>query len=199
MSRVISYKTSDVSTFSFGRLHLVTQQHETPLVSFLRQTLADTGLNYREIANRSGGLITHSTVHDILVGRSKNPTTQTLKGLAKGLGIPDEIIFEAARGGTSLATASIESELLSYVRELSDVRKRDLLRMAKMFFNEQSDEGYLIFTGPNQGQFFKETTATFNGEIGGGLPQRTVNTDEDGSSTRDNSNVSQPRKRGGRS
>ena len=45
----------------------------------------------------------------------------------------------------------------------------------------------------------KETTATFNGEIGGGLPQRTVNTDEDGSSTRDNSNVSQPRKRGGRS
>lgn len=166
MSMVISYKKSDSSTFLSDKLPSMNSSTESPLVVFLRQVLVDTGLNYRQVAERSGGAITHSTVHDILAGRSKNPTTFTLKGLAKGLGVPEEIVFEAARGGPAITTASVESELLSYVKELSDVRKNDLLHFAKMFFHEQAKEGFLFFRAPERAGGYQDGIRTTTINVG---------------------------------
>ncbi len=68
------------------------------LADYVRTVIAQKGLNYREVALRSGGLITHSTVYDIINHRSSNPKTQTIKGLAKGLGVTEEELSAVARG-----------------------------------------------------------------------------------------------------
>lgn len=114
--------------------------------SYLRQVLVEKELNYREVATKSHGLITHSTVHDILTGRSKNPTTTTLKGLALGLGVPEDEVFAAARG-TDLSGRTVEEEMLPYLRALSENRQDDLLQFAKLFFEQEIARGALSGTG----------------------------------------------------
>lgn len=68
------------------------------LADYVRAVIDQKRLNYREVAARSNNLITHSTVYDIINGRSKNPTRQTLQGLAKGLGVTEEELFAVSRG-----------------------------------------------------------------------------------------------------
>jgi transcriptional regulator with XRE-family HTH domain len=55
-------------------------------------------LNYRQVAERSGGLISHTTVFDVVNLRSKDVKAKTLRGLAKGLGVSEDEIFSVARG-----------------------------------------------------------------------------------------------------
>ena len=60
----------------------------------------EKNLNYRKVAWRSRGLISHGTVYDIISGRNLNPSLSSLRGLAKGLGITEEEMFAAATGKT---------------------------------------------------------------------------------------------------
>lgn len=55
-------------------------------------------LNYRQVAERSGGLISHTTVFDVVNLRSKDVKAKTLRGLAKGLGVSEDEIFSVTRG-----------------------------------------------------------------------------------------------------
>jgi hypothetical protein len=68
------------------------------LSDFVRAKINEKGLNYRLVADRSNGLISHSVVYDIIKKRSVDPKVSTLKGLARGMSEPEETIFAIARG-----------------------------------------------------------------------------------------------------
>ena len=70
----------------------------TALSEFVRAVMNEKDLNYRQVAERSGGLISHTTVFDVVNLRSKDVKAKTLRGLAKGLGVPEDEIFSVARG-----------------------------------------------------------------------------------------------------
>ncbi len=76
----------------------------------MRQLISEKNLNYRQVAYKSRGMISHSTVYDIIAGRNTNPSLSSLRGLAKGLGITEEEMFAAATGKT-LEKSSIDNRL----------------------------------------------------------------------------------------
>src|SRR5688500_17821009 len=79
------------------RLPVVNSLRES-LSDYARRVINDKGLNYREVARRSGGGISHATVGDIVKGDPRSYGTETLRALAKGLGVSEDEIFAVARG-----------------------------------------------------------------------------------------------------
>lgn len=75
----------------------VSTERET-LADYVRRVVRDKNLSYRQVAQLSNDAISHATVSDIINGRINNPSTSTLVGLAKGLGVPVEEVFAVARG-----------------------------------------------------------------------------------------------------
>ena len=59
------------------------------LQDYVRRLVSEKDLNYRQVARRSRGLISHGTVYDIISGRNLNPSLSSLRGLTKGLGVTD--------------------------------------------------------------------------------------------------------------
>lgn len=68
------------------------------LADFVRQKISDNELSYRDVAARSNGLISHGTVGDIISGKNLNPSPKTIKGLAKGLNVSEDELFNIVRG-----------------------------------------------------------------------------------------------------
>ena len=97
------------------------------LQDYVRRLINEKNLNYRKVAWNSRGMISHSTVYDIIVGRNMNPSLSALRGLAKGLGVSEEEIFAAATGKT-LEKDTIENRLTLIglkFRELTDEQRID--------------------------------------------------------------------------
>jgi transcriptional regulator with XRE-family HTH domain len=97
------------------------------LQDYVRRLISEKDLNYRQVARRSRGLISHSTVYDIISGRNLNPSLSSLRGLAKGLGITEEEMFAAATGKT-LEKDTIDERLALIglkFRELTDEQRID--------------------------------------------------------------------------
>jgi len=83
------------------------KRREHGLAEYVRNALAAKNLNYREVARRSGGLISHATVGDVVNNPGRRFSLETLRALAKGLGVPeDELLVVAA--GRPLDDPSIE-------------------------------------------------------------------------------------------
>ncbi len=59
----------------------------------LREIRTSRGMSIRKLADYSG--VSKSTISDIENG-NVNPTTVTIKKLAKGLGVPEEVFFKSA-------------------------------------------------------------------------------------------------------
>jgi transcriptional regulator with XRE-family HTH domain len=76
---------------------VVATERET-LADYVRRVINEKGLSYRRVAEMSGGQISHVTVGEIINGNRTDIKTDTLLGLAKGLGVPAEEIFAVARG-----------------------------------------------------------------------------------------------------
>ncbi len=79
------------------------------------------------MARRSRGLISHSTVYDVINGRNLNPSLSALRGLAKGLGVTEEELFASATGKT-LEKDTIDERLALIglkFRELNDEQRID--------------------------------------------------------------------------
>lgn len=66
------------------------------LPELVRTERAKLGLSLREVAARSGGLVTSSTVHAIEKGQRGSVDDRTLEGLALGLGLPAHVVDRAA-------------------------------------------------------------------------------------------------------
>lgn len=56
------------------------------LAEYVRKIMKEKGLSLYKIAKRSEGQISHSYIQDIVSGKTKRPSAEKLKGLAKGLG-----------------------------------------------------------------------------------------------------------------
>ncbi len=85
--------------------------------------------SYREIAQRSGGKISHSTVALIVNGSIGEVTLTTLKGLAKALAVSEDEIFAVARGvkAPQTWTETRFYELFELYQSLSEPRHKELV------------------------------------------------------------------------
>jgi transcriptional regulator with XRE-family HTH domain len=70
----------------------------THLGNALRAMIKERRISYREIARRSDGRVSPSTISDILKGKNTNPTMEVLQAIARGLGESESDFFNAARG-----------------------------------------------------------------------------------------------------
>lgn len=68
------------------------------LADYLRRVIKEKNLTYRQVAERSGGRISHAAISDIISGKTKEIKSGTISTLAKGLGVPEEEIFAVIRG-----------------------------------------------------------------------------------------------------
>jgi transcriptional regulator with XRE-family HTH domain len=97
------------------------------LQDYVRRLISEKNLNYRRVAWNSRGMISHSTVYDIISGRNTNLSLSSLRGLAKGLGITEEEMFAAATGKT-LEKNTIDNRLALIglkFQELTDEQRID--------------------------------------------------------------------------
>lgn len=66
----------------------------------LRQLVAEQrtslGMSLRDVADRSGGLLSSSTVHAIETGRRTTVSDETVDGLAKAFRVPVSLVRDAA-------------------------------------------------------------------------------------------------------
>lgn len=82
-------------------IHNVVTSKQPKISDYVRRIANEKGLSYRKIAEKSGGLITHSTVSDVINERVKNLSSATITGLANGLGVTEQEIFDIVRGKIS--------------------------------------------------------------------------------------------------
>lgn len=68
------------------------------LSDYLRRVIRERNLTYRQVAERSGGRISHAAISDIISGKTKGIKSSTISALAKGLGVTEEEIFAVIRG-----------------------------------------------------------------------------------------------------
>lgn len=71
------------------------------LQQLVKTERARLGLSLGEVADRSGGLVSRSTVHAIEQGRRSTVEDDTLNGLARGLSLPVTRLAKAAGLGNS--------------------------------------------------------------------------------------------------
>lgn len=108
-----------------GSLHGKTR-HER-LAEFVRQRMDEQNLSVYDVARRSGGLITHSTVWSIVNGATKDPKLSTLIGLAKGIGVELDELIRVIEGRSQSLAARAELEALFYqLLELDEEHWREL-------------------------------------------------------------------------
>jgi transcriptional regulator with XRE-family HTH domain len=110
----------------------VNAERET-LSDYLRRIIRDKDLSYRKVAQRSGGRVSHATISDIINGRQKDIKTETLIGIARGLGVLEEELFAIARGKSVSGDLQLnELRLLEYFRSLSEESQEDVLTYLEM-------------------------------------------------------------------
>lgn len=68
------------------------------LSRFVDRVMKEKGLSQRKVEERSGGAIKASYVGSIARGVARNPSTDKLRALAKGLGVEENALFEVTRG-----------------------------------------------------------------------------------------------------
>jgi transcriptional regulator with XRE-family HTH domain len=71
------------------------------LQQLVKTERARLGLSLREVADRSGGLLSSSTIHSIEQGQRTSVEDDTLDGLARGLSLPLGRVARAAGVGDS--------------------------------------------------------------------------------------------------
>lgn len=121
-----SYKKMNTNNVNLNKLFVVSTVQER-VGFYVGQILKDKGLDYRDVAEKARGEISHSAVWDIVNGRVKDIKVSTLESLAKGLGVPlAELLFVAA-GGKEEGTD--EKRLAWYYSQLPEQQRRDVLLM----------------------------------------------------------------------
>lgn len=93
----LANKSSNAPNVKCSKQGVVSTQLKA-LSEYVRAVMNEKGLNYRQVAEHSGGLISHTTVFDVVNLRSKDVKAKTLRGLAKGLGVSEDEIFSVTRG-----------------------------------------------------------------------------------------------------
>jgi transcriptional regulator with XRE-family HTH domain len=75
------------------------------LADLVRARMDELHLKAPEVARRSGGLVSHGTVWNILNLRVTDIKEESLRGLARGLGLPPETVFDCYYGAAEVGDA----------------------------------------------------------------------------------------------
>lgn len=102
------------------------------LADYVRRVIRDKDLSYRKVAIQSGGKVSHATVSDIINGNQRDLKTETLRGLAKGLGVSEEEIFAVARGKTLDTEEAFTGEFAVLFKGFHDLSPEDQAEMRAM-------------------------------------------------------------------
>ncbi len=110
------------------------------LREYVRRLLDERGLSFKDVAMRSQGRISHSYVHQIAGGQTKNLTVEKIRGLAAGLSVTEEEVFNAVCCTTDSDTAAFRRSNLANIyrryEELSQTGKRELKPLLEMLDRE---------------------------------------------------------------
>ena len=83
------------------------------LETIIKDTAAENGWSLREVARRSG--LPHATVQKICSGQAGVPRHETLKSLAKGLGVSRTLLLEAAAESSGYTQQRVQTKDLDVV------------------------------------------------------------------------------------
>ena len=83
------------------------------LGNLIRDTAAENGWSLREVARRSG--LPHATVQKICAGQSGPPRHDTVKALAKGLGVSRTLLLEAAAESSGYTQQRVSTKDLDVI------------------------------------------------------------------------------------
>ena len=136
--------TSSITMYvNSDRRRVVSDRHE-PLSDYVRRIISEKKLNYREVARRSGGEISHSTVGDIINNPTKDVQIETLRALAKGLGEPESEVVSHARG-EKLDDDDFRQSILHMLHEKAKTASREdkrfIERTIKNLLNDLEEGG----------------------------------------------------------
>jgi transcriptional regulator with XRE-family HTH domain len=92
-------------------------------VQYVRRLLTDKSLSITDVELRAGGEISYSHIASILTGNYDNLRWETLKALARGLGVAEERLFRVAIGSTIEDFQACDFAL--FYRKFEDLLKED--------------------------------------------------------------------------
>lgn len=134
----ISYKKMGANSVHFIKLPVVITVQEK-IGPYIAQLIKDKGLNYREVARRSNGAISHSAVGDIINGRVSDIGIETLRGLARGLGVPERELLDVAIGHGD-PNSYLESRLLHLFNQLPLEQQKDVVAIVDALNERRAQE-----------------------------------------------------------
>lgn len=115
----------------------------------LIQQRKDEGWSYRRIAKQSGGIVGHTFVQKLATRpRKRAPSDADLVGLARGLQMPDEVIFDAAHKDWTTAPNLIKEDtddgsilvIASRLKELSEQDRRTIQDLTDTLYRRMKEE-----------------------------------------------------------
>lgn len=115
----------------------------------LIQLRKDEGWSYRKIARQAGGGLTHSQVQKWATDPKKHsPTHEQLQALARGLQMPEGLIFDAAnKDWTTVPTVHRAEDddavmiIASMLKELPESSVRFARGVVDQLYREMKEEG----------------------------------------------------------
>lgn len=118
--------------------HCGVSSEQESLSDYVRRVANEKNLSHREIARRSGDLISHVTVGDIINNNRGDIKVETIRGLAKGLGVSEEEIFAVVRGKTTSGELTFdELRMLELYRKLSPEKRMEAIAHLEVAFQFQ--------------------------------------------------------------
>lgn len=93
------------------------------------------GLKDRDVARRSRGFLSHTSVNTIRNGEARDPKWSTFQGVAYGLGVPLEVVLSAAAGKPLIEGGNVK--LLQaglYFKHLPEEKQDDALMHLRGLF-----------------------------------------------------------------
>lgn len=122
-------KNAAALTGKYSKQNGVSTERES-FADYLRRLISEKNLRYRQVAERSGGLISHAAISDIISGKTREVKASTITALAKGLGVTEEEVF-AAYSGKKPVTDSPEYKNWRYAALFDDSQKLTPEQMTK--------------------------------------------------------------------
>lgn len=104
-------------------------QPQEDFADFVRRVREAAGLSTRDVANRSGGLISHGYVSQIENRQTASDgiSPRRLLGLARGLGVPIDEVVAAALGLQRAELAAKQSRLIGFFDTLPGERQDEAI------------------------------------------------------------------------
>lgn len=107
---------------------------------YVRRLLDERSLSFKDVEMRSGGRISHSYVHQIAGGHTRNLTVEKIRGLAVGLGVAEEEVLRVVCDTSSAEKAAFRNgkfaRLYQKYEALSEAGKREVRPLVEMLDRE---------------------------------------------------------------